>query len=127
MRKIARAFAALALAALTPTAWACGACIEDKVAATFDYAVVERAIKDHRVVVFAEIRGNGEASKLERAAATSARRARGVDASTVRSANAPLALSFVLDPAVAPERALASIAKSAAVPGLELVEVKVMR
>jgi hypothetical protein len=34
-------------------AMACGVCLEDKVAATYDYALVQRALAQQRVVVFA--------------------------------------------------------------------------
>ena len=43
-------------AARTP-ARACGHCIEDKVAATYDYSVLTRAAHDGHVVVFTEVRG----------------------------------------------------------------------
>jgi hypothetical protein len=119
--------AALALALAVPAALACGACIEDKVAATYDFAVVERAQSDHRVVVFAEIRGDQDAAKLERAAASAAKRTRGIDPASVRSAHAPLALSFALDGGIVPEAALSKVAKAAKMPGLELEVVRVMR
>jgi len=119
--------ALLGLALAAPAAFGCGACIEDKVAATYDHSVVERAQREHRVVVFAEIRGAEAAEKLERAAALAASKARGVDPSSVRSAHAPLALSFALDERVAPEAAASGIAKAAKVPGMELAVVRVMR
>jgi len=119
--------ALLGLALAAPAAFGCGACIEDKVAATYDYAVVERAQHEHRVVVFAEIRGGRSAQELERAAAHAAKAVRGVDPASVRSAHSPLAISFALDERVAPEAALARIAKAAATPGLQLAVVRVMR
>ena len=122
-----RAALAIGLALAAPAALGCGACIEDKVAATYDYAVLERAQHEHRVVVFAEIRGDKSAEQLERAAASAARVERGVDPSSVRSAHAPLALSFALDERIAPEAAVARISKTAGTPGLELAVVKVMR
>ena len=76
---------------------ACGVCIEDKVAATYDHALVQRALAQHRVVVFAEPRTSVDASRLK-AVASAAARLRGVDASTVRVSAAPASVSFVLDP-----------------------------
>ncbi len=127
MKAAARIATAMAVALAAPFAWPCGACIEDKVAATYDYGVLERAQSEHRVVVFAEIRGNQEAKKLERAAAFAAKNVRGIDPASVRSAHAPLALSFALDERIAPEVALSNVAKAAKIPGLELVAVRVLR
>jgi hypothetical protein len=115
------------MAVAVPSALACGACIEDKVAATYDYSVLERAQAGHRVVVFAEIRGTQDAAKLEQAAAIAAKKVRGIDPASVRSAHAPLALSFALDEKIEPDKALSSIAKSAKTPGMELAVVRVMR
>src|SRR5215470_13558454 len=42
---------------LPATASACGACIEDKIAATYDHALIDRAIASHRQVVFVAIEG----------------------------------------------------------------------
>jgi hypothetical protein len=78
-------------------AMACGVCLEDKVAASYDHALVERALAQHRVVVFAEPRAAIDASKLKAVAAKAAR-APGVDASTVKTSAAPQSVSFVLDP-----------------------------
>ena len=76
---------------------ACGVCIEDKVAATYDHALVERALAQHRVVVFAEPRASVDEHGLKAFAAL-ARRAPGVDAATVKTSAAPASVSFVLDP-----------------------------
>ena len=40
-RALPVAIIAAALAAAVPTAFACGVCVEDKVAATYDHAVVD--------------------------------------------------------------------------------------
>lgn len=47
----------LLMALLPPLAQACGACIEDKVAATYDYAVEAKAFARQQVLVFAQIDG----------------------------------------------------------------------
>jgi len=78
-------------------ALACGVCLEDKVAATYDHALVQRALERHRVVVFAEPRTSVDANRLKAYAAAAAR-APGVDAATVRTSSAPASVSFVLDP-----------------------------
>lgn len=111
MRACARALAAiLAIGAAAPDAAACGACIEDKVAATFDYAVITKAAKRHHVVVFAEFAGDGGAAVALEPLRAAAARAPGVDPASVRASGAPQALSFALDPAVStPQAALAVI------------------
>jgi hypothetical protein len=126
VKRALRRFAAFVLA-MPALAAACGACIEDKVAATYDHAVIERAHREHRVMVFAEIRGEKTPVELERAAALAARRQRGIDPASVRSAHAPLALSFALDGRIEPQAAVEAIANTANMPGLDLAVVKVMR
>jgi hypothetical protein len=86
------AAAASGLLALAP-ARACGVCDEDKVAATYDHAVVERAASLGRVVVFCEVRGPLDAPRMRAAA----RRVKGIDAASLRASADPAALSFVLD------------------------------
>ena len=41
------------LCAAPMTAIACGACVEDRVAATYDHAVMTQAVARHHVLVFA--------------------------------------------------------------------------
>ena len=102
--------AIVALGAVAPDAAACGACIEDKVAATFDYAVITKAAQRRQVVVFAEFAGEGAAAALEAPLRAAAARTPGIDASSVRTSGSPQALSFALDPAVStPRAALAAI------------------
>ena len=109
----------LILALPTPAA-ACGACVEDQVAATYDHAVVMRAAARHYVVVFAAIEGSGNAQLLVRQVKAAAERAPGVDRASVRTAVDPSALSFAVDPSVAaPEATLAAIEK-----GMRAVQVK---
>jgi hypothetical protein len=96
----------------------CGVCLEDKVAATYDHALVARALAHGRVVVFAEPRSPLDAAHLKRVAAA-ASRAPGVEAATVKTSDAPATVSFVLDPRRADaKRTLA---------GLDLELLKVLR
>ena len=64
---------ALALALPVP-AFACGACDEDIVAATYDHALAARAATQGRVLVYASIDGNGDAKALAGKARAAARR-----------------------------------------------------
>jgi hypothetical protein len=117
---------AAACAMLPAASIACGVCVDDKVAATYDHTVVSRAIDRRQVVVFAEIRGPGAAEALVARARTATRRVGGIERASVRAAAAPAALSFALDPAVrGPEAALAAIEKAAG-PGLRLSLLKVL-
>ena len=92
------AFLALALAQASH-ARACGYCVEDKVASTYDHAVVTRALAQKHRVVFFHVEGavaQGEAAKrwLEAAAASTA----GVDPGSARAAADTLTLSIAFDP-----------------------------
>jgi hypothetical protein len=100
-------------AAWCGVASACGVCVEDKIAAVYDHAVVTRALASGRMVVFAEVRGAPNGGAIERLA-NAARRTRGVDRETVRTSVEPGALSFALDAmAQEPRDAVASVARQA--------------
>jgi len=120
------AFACIAASALASPAWACGACAEDKIAVTYDHAVVAHAAERHHVVVFAAIEGRGDAKALARTVRTVALRTPGVDRESVRTAADPAAVSFALDPRVAaPEATL--MALEHALPGLKLPVLRIVR
>jgi len=96
MRVVAMAVSLLACG--PAAAWACGHCLEDRMAATYDYAVMTRAAAAHHEVAFAELRGAraGETvAALRRALAA----APGVDPGTARVSLEPAAVSFAFDPA----------------------------
>jgi hypothetical protein len=87
---------AMALAASVPAAvLACGVCIEDRIAATYDHGVVQQAARDGRAVVYCALDGGFDVGHLKRAA----RALPGVDARSVRVSTQPGALSFVVDTA----------------------------
>lgn len=124
MRRVIAGLSA-ALLAWAPPASACGVCVDDKVAAAYDHAVVTEAIARRHVVVFAELRGAGTLEALASKARAAAGKVRGVDRASVRAAASPAALSFALDPAVAtPQAALAAVGRAA--PGLQLTLLRVM-
>jgi len=92
---------ALALALAQPHGVsACGHCVEDKIAATYDYGVVTRArATGHRVYYF-EVVGRvrpGDAG-LQRELASAVGAAMGVDAGTARVSLDPAAVSFAAAP-----------------------------
>lgn len=115
---------ALVAALASPAALGCGTCVEDKIAATYDYDVVQQASARRHVVVFAAVEAPADAHALARAAA----RVPGVDRASVRTAESPRALSFALDPRRAsPKAALAAIERAPGLAGLRLTLVRVMR
>jgi len=125
--RLASAALAAALAALAPAAFACGVCVEDKVAATYDHGVITKALGRGHVVVFAEVKGKDSAASLTRAARKAALGVRGVDRASVRVAEQPTMLSFALDGSVrTPAQALAAIERAAA-SRVKLDLLKVMR
>lgn len=132
MRRVARtqlaaAALAAALAAFTPAAFACGICVEDKVAATYDHGVITKALGRGHVVVFAEVKGSDNAATLTRAARKAALGVRGVDRATVRVAEQPTVVSFALDGSLrTPIQALAAMERAAA-SRVKLDLLKVMR
>lgn len=97
-------------AALAPMAsHACGACVEDNVAATYDHQVLTRAKAVGSVVVFCQVSAQFDAPQLVK----SARRVAGVSAQSVRTSNQPPALSFAFDPArQSPQAAVDAIGRS---------------
>ena len=115
--------------ARTP-AHACGHCIEDKVAATYDHAVLTRAARDGHVVVFADIRGPaaGAGPALKTFIARTLAATPGIDGGTVRVSLDPPAASFACDPARhAPNALLASVNPHLATRGLHLAVIEIDR
>lgn len=124
--------AAIALAGFlfcASRALACGYCVEDKVASTYDHAVVLKALSQKHQVAFFHIDGPippGDSSKrwLESAAES----VPGVDKGTVRVAVDTMTLSFAFNPGRVPlvavqtgiDRKLA--AKKLAVMPLKVIE-----
>lgn len=109
-------------------AMACGVCIEDRVAATYDHAVVTKAAAERKVMVFAAVDGEGTAKILAATAKRAAEKVTGIDRASVRSAAEPAAaLSFALDPrAQTPEAALGAIAHYSAQKEMKLTLLKVV-
>ena len=100
----------LLLSAAPMAAIACGACVEDRVAATYDHVVMTQALARHHVVVFASVASGRSGISVAHEIRRTAARSKGVDASSVRVSEEPPALSFALDPtASSPETALAEI------------------
>ncbi len=93
---------ALSLALLilaSQSASACGYCVEDKVAATYDHAVVTRAMAQKHHVAFFHVDGAPVAQEAtRRALERSVYAVAGVDKGSARISPDALTLSFSFDP-----------------------------
>jgi hypothetical protein len=122
MKMVAAIFVAAVLAGAAIEASACGACVEDKVAATYDYDVVQHAIARGDVVVFCDVKGQIDSERLRKAL----RKLGGVDKSSIRVSTAPQAVSFALDTAKQSiDDAAAALQRDAG--GLEIEVVRTIR
>jgi hypothetical protein len=127
MRYLIGLLALTLTAMLSGSSLACGVCVEDKVAATYDHAVVTRAGAVHYLVVFGEIDGAVNIKAVTAGISAAAKRVRGIDRGTVRTSTFPPAFSFALDPAVqAPDTAVAELQKRLRTQGVKLSVLRVM-
>lgn len=118
---------AAVLAAAPQFAAACGVCIDDKVAAVYDHAIVQQAMEKGRVVVFCEIAGPQQARAIAPQARRAAQDLQGVDRASVRTSDELPVLSFVLDPArQSPSAALAKLQQRLAADGIRPTLLRVM-
>lgn len=116
---------ATALATGAPVASACGVCVEDKVAATYDHAVIARAAANRQQVVFVAVNGPVDGDALGRKVAKA--HVKGVVAGTVRVSATPAAFSFVLDAREEPARAVAGFRRALDDSRAELTVVRIAR
>jgi hypothetical protein len=100
-----------AIACVATSALACGYCVEDKIAAAYDHAVIENASRRQHEVAFLSIELTRPAAKdAESALRRGVERIVGVDRGTVRIALEAGALSLAFDPRrVAPGSLLGSL------------------
>ena len=102
MKLAATGLAALLMAVAAPAA-ACGYCVDDKIAAAYDHAVVTRAIaKGHEVVYLSLEFARPVARDTEAAIRNAIERISGVDRDSVRVALDAGGLSLAFDPKRAP-------------------------
>jgi chloramphenicol 3-O-phosphotransferase len=118
----------IALATGAPAASrACGACDEDKVAATYDHAVIAAAMARHERVVFVAVDGPVSIKKLTARIAAVANRIRGVQKGTLRTSASPPAFSFALDATQKPEAAVARFREAVGDMPARMTLVRIMR
>lgn len=78
---------------------ACGYCVEDRVAAVYDHAIVMRALERRHEVAFLAIEGTLPASgELRRSIESAIGATQGVDRGTARVSLESASLSFAYDP-----------------------------
>jgi len=127
MKRLIALLASILSAAVSASSLACGVCVEDNVAATYDHAVVTRAGAQGHLVVFGEISGAVDMKALAGKIAPAAARVRGIDHGTVRTSASPPAFSFALDPAArGPESAAAELQKRLRTQGATLSVLRVV-
>ena len=81
------------------TAWACGICVEDRVAAVFDSAVVDQAMGTKRHVAFFGVEGSLPANAASKRALLEAVYASGATRGTARVSLESSSISAAYDPA----------------------------
>ena len=121
------AFALLGMALAAP-GLACGHCVEDKIAAAYDHAVVTQALERGHAVAYFALEGAmvpGVAAQRRLAALVGA--VPGVTRGTVRVSAENAALSFAFDPARHPYRPLAlALDRKLAVAGLSAFPLRII-
>jgi len=91
--------AGLALVLQAPAALACGYCVEDKIAAVYDHAVVERALSRKHHVVFFHIDGTlAPGERTRRALEAIAESTEGIDKGSARVSVESASLAVAFDP-----------------------------
>jgi hypothetical protein len=123
--RVPESLLAAALALAPAVALGCGACIEDKIAATYDHALVTAAAAQGNQVVFGAIDGAVNAQRVAERIRAVAPKIRGVEKSTVRASGAPAAFSFVIDGRVTAKSAVAKLERRLGEPGLHLTVIRV--
>lgn len=126
MKSIAMLFTTAIAIGVAARALACGACVEDKIAATYDHAVISGAIERHQQVLFVAIEG-ADAIGAGRRLALAARRLHGAHAKTLRISASPAAFSIAIDGSESADRVVAAFRGALPDPGTELTLVGIMR
>lgn len=116
-----------AVAMLAPAAaLACGVCVEDKVAATYDHAVIQAAIEARGQVVFVALDGRDATHSASRITAA-AGRIPGAQKGSVRFAASPPAFSFALAKNASRDDALSHFRQAVSDLDVQMSVIRVMR
>jgi hypothetical protein len=107
---------------------ACGHCKEDKIAATYDHAVVTTARRNGHAIVYTELRGPVADLQLASWIRRQVETCPGVIRGTARVSSEPAALSFVYDPRKTDTaRSLRAIEARLARRGLEVIVIETQK
>ena len=106
-------------------ALACGHCVEDKIAAAYDHAVIVRAVDARHKVAFLSLEGTLARSQ-ERSLARAVEKTAGVDHGTVRVSLEGGAVSFAYDPARSLSAIVDGVRKTLAAKGAEVSLLRVV-
>lgn len=125
---MARLWILIGLLWQAPLALACGYCVEDKIASTYDHAVVTRALQSGRHVAFFHVEGAETPGRTTPQALRALVNAvPGVDGATVRVSLDTFTLSFAFDPARASLASInARLDRKLSASGLSLMSLRVM-
>ena len=127
MKTFTKWFGVLGSIALSGQAAACGVCVEDRVAATYDHALVRRAATEHRSMVFVALDGP-DASRVRDRIASTAANLTAVQRGSLRYAESPAAFSFVLATRGAkPDATVAAFRKATAGMQVSMTIVRLMQ
>ena len=118
---------ALAVSAAPSIVLACGACIEDKVASTYDHTVVTAAVARHQQILFVAVDGPIDAARVIKRIETAVPRVSGALTGTLRTSVSPPAFSFALDDSRSPAAVLSRIRREVDDPALRTSIVRIMR
>lgn len=98
MSKLLAFAVAMLCVVASPAARACGFCIEDKVAATYDHALITRELDRGHGILFYEIVNAAPADRAQwRALVDAVEGMPGVQRGSVRTSASPPTLSFAVD------------------------------
>jgi hypothetical protein len=120
--------AALAFALASPASYACGYCVEDRIASVYNHALVSQALARKHQVAFFAINGplaasSGEQQRIARIA----QGGQGVDPGSARVAIETATLAVTFDPRVAPLAAVeASLQGKLALKGLSVQRLRII-
>jgi len=118
---------AMILGGLPPAALACGYCIEDRIAAVYDYEVVTHALSQNHKVVFFSVEGTMTGQKSRQGLQAVVESIMGVDRGSARVSGDPAALSAAFDPARASSAAMErTLSRKLASRGLSVKTLRVM-
>ena len=125
MARILTPTLAVIAVAVPAVALACGACIEDRIAATYDHATVTAAAASGHQVVFGAIEGAVDPRRAGQRIRALAPKIHGVHGKTLHVSVDPAAFSFALDRRATPQSVIDELERRVGIAGLRLTVIRV--